>query len=296
MSKTIGEHGGEFLDSANATASPGRKARRRRGNSFIRVVGPPCVVLACAIGIWYLISYVGLSPSQRFLLPPPHQVIEVGILNWQNFDEILTGLRSTATVALLAFIFSGLIGISFAILMSEGKWVERSFYPFAVALQTLPFLAIVPLIGFWFGFNFQSRVIVATIVSLFPITTNALLGLKSADPGHEDFFRLYQASRLTRLWRLKLPGALPSIFYGLRISAGLCVIASIVADFFIQSGTPGIGGLMDEYASRLQSEQLLTALATTAVVGIAVYFVISMIAQRVIGKWHSSYRESLGGE
>ena len=93
-----------------------------------------------------------------------------------------------------------------------------------------------------------------------------------------------------------MPGALPAIFSGMRISAGLCVIAAIVTDFFIRSGSPGIGGLLDLYASELESERLLTALFMTALLGIAIYLLISAVAHRVIGKWHSSYHTPLGDE
>jgi NitT/TauT family transport system permease protein len=217
-----------------------------------------------------------------------HQVVRVGFLNWTNFKAILLGLRSTGEVALLAFCLSTVIGLGFAMAMNRAKWIERSFYPFAVALQTLPFLALVPLIGFWFGYNFHSRVIVATVVSLFPITTNSLFGLQSVDPDHADLFQLHNRSRLMELWRLRLPGALPSIFNGLRISSGLCVIASIVTDFFIRSGAPGIGGLLDEYSGNLQSEQLFASLIMTALFGIAVFSLIGFARTRVIGKWDRS--------
>jgi NitT/TauT family transport system permease protein len=271
---------------------PQRSIARR----VARRVVPPLIVVACSIGVWYLVSYYGLSKDQRFLLPPPHQVFKEGFLDWQNFHEILVAMEATTKVAIFAFIFSTAIGIFFAVLMSEADWIERSFFPFAVALQTLPFLAIVPLVGFWFGFTEESRIIVATIVSLFPIITNSLFGLKSTEPSHRDLFRLHRAGRLEQLWRLKLPGALPSIFSGLRISAGLCVIASIVTDFFIQSGNPGIGLLLEQYASQLLSERLLAALVMTAVLGIAVYLVISAVAYRVVGKWHSSYIRPSGDD
>jgi NitT/TauT family transport system permease protein len=250
---------------------------------------PPIAVGAAAIGIWYVVSYFGLSSTQRFILPPPHEVVRIGILNWGNFKEILEGLKSTATVALIAFVFSTVIGLLFAIGMSEAKWVERSFYPFAVALQTIPFLALVPLVGFWFGFNDTSRIIVATLVSLFPITTNALFGLQSGDKALNDLVRLHTRSRIIRLVRLRLPGALPSIFTGLRISAGLCVISSIVTDFFIRQGDPGIGGLLQTYSSNLQSEQLYAALATTCAFGLLVFWLVGFVRKRAIGRWEVTF-------
>lgn len=285
MSATVEDFAvGSEVGTDAAEALPPRGRRR-----ILRRVAPPIIVVACVIGIWYLFSYFGLNATQRFLLPPPHEVVKVGILTWGNFDQILHGFTSTAVVTLISFGLSTLIGLVFAVLMSEANWIERSFYPLALVLQTLPFLAIVPLVGFWFGYDFQSRLIVTTVVSLFPITTNTLFGLKSVDAGHSDLFRLFHSSRWVRLWRLKFPGALPNIFSGLRISAGLCVIAAIVTDFFIRSGAPGLGGLLDLYSSELQSEKLFTALFISAVLGILVYIAVTAVAHKVIGKWHSSY-------
>jgi NitT/TauT family transport system permease protein len=244
------------------------------------------VAVACAaVGIWYLVSYFGLSDTQRFILPAPHEVVRVGFFDWDNFKEILLGLKSTGIVALIAFVLSSCIGLIGAIVMSEARWAERSFYPFAVALQTIPFLALVPLVGFWFGFNEQSRVIVATLVSLFPITTNALHGLQSGDAGLHDLVRLHTKSRSARLVYLRLPGALPSIFTGLRISAGLCVLASIVTDFFIRQGQPGIGGLLEIYSSNLQSEQLYACLLVTCAFGLLVFWLVNFVRKRTIGRW-----------
>lgn len=261
---------------------------RGRSSSVLASAGPPALVAVAVIGAWYLLAYFGLSETQRFILPPPHEVVAVGFLDWANLEEILVGLRSTGTVALAAFVLSTVIGLVFAIAMSEARWVERSFYPFAVALQTIPFLALVPLIGFWFGFNEQSRIIVATLASIFPITTNALFGLQSADPALQDLVRLHNRSRIVRLVRLRLPGALPAIFTGLRISAGLSVIASIVTDFFIRQGDPGIGGLLQNYSANLQSERLYAALLVTCAFGLAVFWVVGLVRRLTIGRWETT--------
>ena len=112
-------------------------------------------------------------------------------------------------------------------------------YPYAVVLQTIPILAIVPLIGFAFGFNFRSRVLVCVLIALFPIITNTLFGLLSVDHGQHDLFTLHGVGRWQRLWKLQFPAALPNIFTGLRISAGLSVIGAVVGDFFFVQGPPG---------------------------------------------------------
>ena len=125
-------------------------------------------MLAVVLGLWYGASYLLLSPTRRFLLPPPQSVVSVGLLTWSNLDQILTSLAFTAKTAVLGFFLATVIGISLAIIMSQAKWVERAVYPYAVILQTIPILAIVPLIGFAFGFNFGSRVLVCVLIALFP--------------------------------------------------------------------------------------------------------------------------------
>jgi NitT/TauT family transport system permease protein len=266
-------------------------APRRRGGGILRKAVPPVLVAGVAIGIWYLVAYFALSPSQQFILPPPHRVVSVGYLQWAHLKDILEALKSTGTVALISFVLSTVIGLLFAIAMSEAKWIERSFYPFAVALQTIPYLAMVPLIGFWFGYDETSRIIVATVASIFPITTNALFGLTSGDKGLNDLLRLHNKSRLVRLIRLRLPTAMPAIFTGLRISAGLCVIASIVTDFFIRQGNPGIGGLLDYYSSNLDAEQLYAALGVTCAFGLLVFWVVGLVRKITIGRWEPTATE-----
>jgi NitT/TauT family transport system permease protein len=249
---------------------------------------PPLIVMLVVLAIWYAYSYLVLKPSQRFLLPPPHKVIQVGFLEGTNRTEILHGLWSTTQVAIVGLVIAIVFGIVLAIVMSQAKWAERSIYPYAVVLQTIPIIALVPLVGFWFSFNFRSRVIVCVIISLFPIITNTLFGLKSADRGLHDLFSLHDASRRTRLRKLLLPGAMPAVFTGLRISAGASVIGAIVGDFFFRQGDPGIGRLIDVYRNRLQSEQLFTALFFSSLLGLVVFWGFGFLANRVLRSWHDS--------
>jgi NitT/TauT family transport system permease protein len=149
---------------------------------------------------------------------------------------------------------------------------SRSLYPYAVVIQTIPILALVPLLGFWFGFGFGSRVLVCVLISLFPIIANTLFGLQSVQRGYHDLFTLYRASRRVRLWKLELPAALPAILTGLRISAGPSVIGAIVGDFFFGQGEPGIGILIDVYRARLESERLFAAVILSSLLGVIVFW------------------------
>lgn len=164
--------------------------------------------------------------------------------------------------------------------------IERAVFPYAVTLQEIPILAIVPLIGYWFGFGTSARVIVCVLIALFPIIVNMLFGLLAAPRGLHDLFTLQRVDRMTRLRKLMFPAALPAIFAGLRISAGLAVIGAIVGDFFFGRGDPGIGQLLQLYANRLMGEQLLAAIIMSSILGVAVFQLFGWIQSWAIGAWH----------
>ena len=272
-------------------------ASRRGGSarSVWRLVahwGLPTVVASLVIGLWYTVSYRLLTPDRRFLVPPPDAVVRVGFLDPINRAELLHGLALSARVAMLGLGLAAVLGIGLAITMSQARWLERSVFPYLVALQATPILALVPLYGFWFGYGFATRVLVCILISLFPIVANTLFGLRSVDEAHHDLFTLHGAGRLTRLWKLQLPASLPSVFTGLRISAGLSVVGAIVGDFFFRQGEAGMGVLIDLYRARLQSEQLFAAVLLSSSFGLAVFLFFGTLARRVVGGWHESARDA----
>ena len=258
------------------------RASPRRPSSFARVLAP-CLVLLGVLGAWSFTSRVLLDPERRFLLPTPESVLLKGVLDKASLVEMLGALASTTEVALVGLSIAIVLGVLTGILMSQARWLEYSIYPYAIALQTIPILAVVPLLGYWFGFDFQSRVIVCVLVSLFPLITNTLYGMKSVDTGHHDLFTLIRASRRQRLIYLQLPAALPAIITGCKISAGLAVIGSIVADFFFRQGEPGIGRLIDIYRQRLATEQLMTALLLSSLLGLLLFGVFEVLGRFVDG-------------
>jgi NitT/TauT family transport system permease protein len=254
----------------------------------LKVGLPPIMFGGLVIGFWYFVSYGLLEDRRRFLLRPPHQVIQKGFLDWAVFSEILTALWSSTKVAIIGLVLAIAIGMALAIIMSQAKTAERAIFPYMVTLQAIPILAVVPLISLWFGFGQMARVVVCVIIALFPIIVNTLFGLQSAEKGAHDLFSLHQASRMTRLRKLMFPAALPAIFAGLRISAGLSVIGAVVGDFFFGRGAVGIGQRINRYAANLQGEQLLAAVIMTAALGVTVFWTFGWIQSRVIGKWHDS--------
>ena len=268
----------------------GRSTVQKPGavRSLTERILPPIVLGSGFVGIWYLLSYGLLEPRRRFLLRPPHQVVEVGFLDWDNFSDILESLWSSTKVAMIGLAIAICIGLILAIMMSQAKIVERAIFPFMVTLQSIPILAIVPLIAFWFGTGQRSRVVVCVIISLFPIIVNTLFGLQSADRGLHDLLTLHHADRVTRMRKLMFPAALPAVFAGLRISAGLSVIGAIVGDFFFGKGDAGIGQLLRRYANQLAGEELLAAVIMSSALGVTVFLSFGWLQQRAIGRWHET--------
>ncbi len=249
-------------------------------------VGLPLVVFGVIIGVWYAVSELALNPQQQFMLPPPHQVLMTGFLNWANFTSMMSALRLTAEVTFTGLGISMVLGVGAAVLMSQAKWIENSLYPWAVVLQTVPILALTPVLSFFFGFSLTSRIIVAVIIAFFPIVSNTLFGLQSADAGLHDLFTLHQAGRWTRLWKLQLPAALPAMFAGFRVSAGLAVIGAIVGEYFFKQGQPGLGTNLSVFTSLLEGERLWATVLTASLLGIAVFVFFGWLSRRVVGRWY----------
>lgn len=264
---------------ARTAPKPARTPSRRR-SSPVRIIAPVVVFVLVMTG-WYFASHYLIAAESRFLLPGPDEVITEGLLDSAVRGEILSALGSTVLVALSGLVVAMVLGVGFAVVMSQARWAEYSLYPYAVILQTIPILAVVPLFGFWFGYEFGSRVIVCVMVSLFPVVTNTLFGLKSVAPAEHDLFTLHGATRRQRLLKLQLPAALPAMISGFKISGGMAVIGSIVADFFFRQGEPGIGRMIDVYRQRLATEELLTALLLSSLAGLILFWVFDFLAGRV---------------
>lgn len=278
----------DIQDAAEVGAPGPRAARinrmyRRRG---IGTWWQPALVFVILIGIAYIIAfYYDKVAELPFLVPYPHLVVaELGDPFFA--PQLLTDLGNSTLVALTGLIGAIVIGGIWAILMSQAKWVERSLYPYAVVLQCIPILALVPLIGSLFGYEFPSRVIVTVMIALFPIVSNTLFGLQSADVGQRELFKLQGASRWTTLTKLQFPAALPSIFVGLRTAAGLSVIGAIVGDQFFQRGQPGLGVLIQVTTSRTNGAGTFATIITASLLGVAVFIVFGWLGRRAIGKWY----------
>lgn len=260
---------------------------RRRGK-WAAIWIPPLLVFGLFIGFWYFFTYVVLNPDRRFLVPPPHAVVREAFIDPENRTMLFRALGFTTMIAMIGLVIAMVLGVTFAVLMSQARWIERSLYPYAVILQCVPIVALVPVIALWFDYGYTSRVIVCALIALFPIISNTFFGLQSADQEQHDLFTLRGAGRWTRLRKLQLPAALPAIMNGFQVSATLSVIGAVVADFFFKQGEPGIGIQIDLARGRLANEVMFGACILASALGVLVFCAFGMLSRRLVGGWHGS--------
>ena len=249
--------------------------------------GLPLVIFASVLGVWEAI--VRFKEIQPFVLPSPSLIAMTLVADWGTLSRSLLVTLSITFEALLVAVVGG---VALAILFAQSRWIERSFFPFAVALQVTPVVAIAPLLLIYLDAN-TAVLVCAFLVAFFPILSNTALGLASADHNLIDLFDLYRASRWRQLTLLRLPSALPYFLGGLRIGGGLALIGAIVAE--IAAGSAGQGaGLafrIVEAGFRLNIPRMFAALVLISVTGIALFLVFTLLSHLLLSRWHDSARE-----
>ncbi len=254
-----------------------------RAEAVLRL-GLPIAVLALGVLAWEaLVRVYGIPP---YVLPGPALVLQTLIADW---DLLSNSLVATLVITLQGFVLAVVGGVVLAVLFNQSRLVEYSLYPYAVILQVTPIVAIAPLLLVWL----PQEVAVLTcawIVAFFPVLANTTLGLNSVDHNLADLFRLYGASRLQVLWRLKLPAALPYILGGLKIAGGLSLIGAVVAEIAASSAGAGSGLAyrIAESGYRLNIPRMFAALVLLSVTGVVIYFALALVSHLLLRRWHES--------
>jgi len=263
-------------------AMPVTPARNRLEEAIRFVL--PVVVLALGVLAWDLIVRVREIPP--YVLPGPGLVFETLVADWGLLSD---SLRVTLKTTLQGFVLAVVGGVGLAVLFNQSRLIEYSFYPYAVILQVTPIVAIAPLLLVWLP---QEAAVLACawIVAFFPVLANTTLGLNSVDHNLADLFRLYGASRLQVLGRLKLPAALPYILGGLKIAGGLSLIGAVVAEMAASSAGAGSGLAyrIAESGYRLNIPRMFAALVLLSVAGIVIYFALAWFSHLMLRRWHES--------
>lgn len=249
---------------------------------WTKVILPPSGTLLLVVGAWHgLVQILGLQP---YILPGPgHVAAAIG----KHFDSLLHAATLTAQAAIGGFLLSLVVGFTIAVFFSQSEWIERSLYPYAIFLQTVPIVAIAPLIVLWIGYGLVGVTVVSFIISLFPIIANTTAGLTSVSTPLRDLFALHNASRWQRLWKLQVPHAVPAMLTGARISCGLSVIGAIVGEFFTGYGTQdhGLGYLITITNSQTKTPYLFATVLFSTGLGLLFFGVVSGLSRLALRRW-----------
>ncbi len=230
-------------------------------------------------------SLVRLQVVADFLLPAPSEVLQTILV---DRSELFSAALQTAGCAALGLLVSFILGSSLALLLSFSTFLRNAIYPFAVFFQTVPVIALAPVLVIWFGFGTPTVIVSAFIVSVFPMIACVMLGLESTDPMLVDLFRIYRARPLQILFQLRLMAARPQIFAGLRIASGLAVIGAIVGEFVAGSG---LGSVVDSARTQQRIDKVFAAVFISSLVGLLFVQIINYLSRRALGHWHVSESE-----
>lgn len=256
-----------------------------RFRRLIGVLAPPLAVfVTVTVAAEYYLRWADVS---TWLIPRPTAVFAAA---QKIAPSLARSLGNTAVAALAGFAASVLIGVSVAILLSTTRLVRNAFYPYTIFFQTVPVVAIAPLLVIWFEAGLKRVAICAFIVSLFPVIANTLTGLLSTDPALRDLFRLYRAGPIATLLKLRLPWAMPNIITGLRIAAGLAVIGAIVGEFVAGdlSADAGIGVLVATEARQGRVDRVFAAILAASLLGLVMLCAVNLAGYLLMRRWHAS--------
>ena len=248
-------------------------------------IGAPILVALALLALWQWLTTAYDVPA--YLVPSPTLVASTLVV---DRELLLRSLAVTLGIALVALALATLIGVIIALLFVQSRWIEMSFFPYAVLLQVTPIVAIAPLIIIWVKDTRIALVLCAVVIAIFPIISNTTLGLRSVDPGLLNLFRMCRASRWQILTRLRIPSALPYFFGGLRIASGLALIGAVVAEFVAGTGGSGSGLAYQILLAgfQLNIPRLFAALFLIATTGVALFAITVWVSKLALSRWHES--------
>lgn len=214
-----------------------------------------------------------------YILPPPSK-IAISLYFGLESGLFLHHFLVTAFQALAGFLVAAVLGISIGALVAQFWVVEKTVYPYLVALQTMPKIAIAPLIIIWAGYGMQSKVVIAALISFFPILVNTIIGLKTCDQGKLDLMHSLKATRWEVFRMVKLPNALPFVFAGLNIAIVFSILGSIVGEFV--GSKAGLGNLIIEANFQFNIAQVFAILIILGTYGVSLNLIVQALQRRLV--------------
>ena len=282
---SITEAGLSDADRAPSTEElQARENALQRRDTLMRVAVPALVVGGLLL-LWEALVRINQVP--HYIIPAPSLILTTLVDNWGTLSAALWFTVKLTLLALFAAIAGG---VALAIAFALFKWVEIGLFPIAVILQVTPIIAIAPLILIYVSSTTAALLLCAWIVAFFPILSNTVIGLKSADSNLRDLFTLYKASPWQTFRYLLVPSALPFFMAGLKIAGGLSLIGAVVAEF--TAGTAGretgLASRILESSFRTEIPMMFAALLLVSLLGIVIFLAFAGLSRMVLGHWHES--------
>ena len=243
----------------------------------------PLVLIGLLLAAWEVACRLLAVPV--YILPPPSAIAVATI---QNLDLLRAAAWNTLAMALTALVFASLIGCGLALFVALNPLLERAVQPLLTTLQVTPIVAIAPLVVIWTGLEHPERAvfILALVVAFFPIYSGAASGLKATDPDLVRLFDLYGAGPVQKLFRLRLPSAVPFLLEGHKVAAGLALVGAVVAEFVAGTGgSQGLAWRILEAEHRLETAKMFGALLVLALMGVALYGALQVAERAILKRW-----------
>jgi putative hydroxymethylpyrimidine transport system permease protein len=243
----------------------------------------PLGLIALLLGLWQVASSTGAIADalnlEDYLVPSP---AEIATSLWQNRSLLAENAWVTLREILLGILCALAVGIGFAIAMHRWQLIRDAAYPLVVASQTIPIIVIAPILIVWFGYGITPKIVIVALICFFPITVNALDGLRSVDPEAVKMMRSLNASRWQLFWRLEAPASLPSLFTGIKISVVVAPIAAVFAEWV--GSEAGLGRLIQSDTAYYLVDRQFAAVAVLAAMALALIGLTALVERRVV-RW-----------
>lgn len=240
---------------------------------------PPLMFLFIFLYTWEI--GVKLFKIPNYLIPPPSDI-------WRfikaNIDAILYDTGITMFESVAGFIIGSTFGFFVSIGFAHSKLMEKTVYPYMIALKAIPIVALAPLLVLWFGNGIYGKVVMSSLICFFPVIVNSTVGLKAVQQSELDLFKSFAATKLQIFWKLRLPNSLPYLFSALKIASTLSVVGAIVGEF--SGAKSGLGYMMIIAIYQLETEALYSGIIITSIAGILFFRLISLIEKKLI-HWKS---------
>lgn len=256
-----------------ASAQPRDGSPRRPDEGFLA----PALIFVSVLAAWEILTR--LLDIKPYLLPSPLLIVQTVLAEWPT---LFSNYRVTLSEILLGFVLAFAVAMALGVSIAHSSAFRRGVYPLIIASQTVPMIAVAPVLIIWFGYNIIPRVLVTALIAFFPLTVTTVTGFNAVEADEVNLFRSMNGTRTQIFFKLSLPTALPFIFAGLKVSATLCVIGATVGEWI--GADRGLGHLIVLDTAQFDTPRVFASIVLLSSTGVALFLIISLI-ERIALPW-----------